>query len=276
MRLPKAEQLQPAPDLANPFLITRGNPSLRAQLTHSAGFDYITNLNPLSYTFWQIRGNVQVIENKITSSITTLPGGIMAQQYINANGAYSLDGSATFGFPLIRKQYGSGKVMASASYGKDISYLDGKPNTLGFFAAFEKLSLNLNLGDKWTASCEGAVSYKTSDYSTGSQTALFIQYYTANISYTLPGGMRLDTDCSWLLTGRQGGLPSSQTTSWNAHLAKTIFHNKAGELRLSGMDLLNNATGVSQTTGANFIELSQAQVLGRYFKISFFYKTVYK
>ena len=58
---------------------------------------------------------------------------------------------------------------------------------------------------------------------------------------------------------------------WNGFISKMIFKNRAGEIRLSVRDLLNQNQSVTRNTGENYYEDVKTNVLQRYFLLSFTY-----
>ena len=54
-------------------------------------------------------------------------------------------------------------------------------------------------------------------------------------------------------------------------LAKKIFKNKAGELKITAYDILNQSKGINRTSSDNFIEDTRSNVVPRFFLLSFTY-----
>jgi len=65
---------------------------------------------------------------------------------------------------------------------------------------------------------------------------------------------------------------SSRYTLWNVNFGKKIFKNKAGEIKLSCYDILDQNKSLSRTVADTYIEDSDTEVLQQYFMVSFTYK----
>lgn len=59
---------------------------------------------------------------------------------------------------------------------------------------------------------------------------------------------------------------------WNASVAKQLFKNKRGEIRLSVMDILNQNTNTSRNVADNYIEDVENTALKRFGLLTFTWK----
>ena len=64
---------------------------------------------------------------------------------------------------------------------------------------------------------------------------------------------------------------TNQYTLWNFNLGKKLLKNKAGEIKLSCYDLLNQNKSMNRTVTDTYIEDSNTEVLQQYFMLSFTY-----
>ena len=60
-------------------------------------------------------------------------------------------------------------------------------------------------------------------------------------------------------------------TLWNLNIGKKLFKNKAGEIKLSGYDLLDQNKSLNRNVTDTYIEDSNTEVLRQYFLLSFTY-----
>jgi hypothetical protein len=58
---------------------------------------------------------------------------------------------------------------------------------------------------------------------------------------------------------------------WNASLSKQFLKNKAGELKLTVYDILNQNKSITRNIGENYFEDNSTNVIRRYFLVSFIY-----
>ncbi len=268
---PTVDQLQPIPDLTNPFLVRLGNTALQQQFTHSLFTNYFS-FNPHNFRNFQADLNADYTTDKISPSTSTLPGGIEQIQYINVQGTWHLNTNITYGFPIGNRK-GNGSASLHGSYGHEPSILNGaenNTNSTGWGARAnanyhptEKLFLDANVATDYTA------ALYTQNKTQNTQTAQ--QNYGLECSYEFPGAITLSSAYNLQVTGAQTGLPAQSVSLWNAAIYKSIFSNHAGELRLSAFDLLDNSSNYTQTTGPDYLETRQTNLPGRLWLLSFIY-----
>lgn len=269
---PTTQMLQPVPDLSNPFLISLGNPNLKQQFQHGITFDYNSSgSETFSNLSLQLGGNITT--NKIVQSSTITAGGIQQLQYVNVNGTYDINSSLNYGFSLNKANNGSGQLSTSLEYSRDLSLVNRKKNVWRSFMFGQGINLNYHTGEKLEGGLSATVNYSRSWYSIEENlnTELFSQHYSANITYTLLFSIRVSSDFSVQITGKQGSLPGITITTWNASVYRNIFRDNKGEIRFSAFDLLNRNTAFRPSAGNNYIETQESNVLRRYFILSLRY-----
>ncbi len=270
---PTTDQLQPLPDLSNPLLVKLGNPLLKQQFDHVVNIGY-NSFNSTGFSNLLVQVNADYAENKIVPSNITLASGVQQVQYINVNGAYDAGSDISYGFPLSHSRHGNAKFNTVIQYTRDISFVNGVENTRKAFTGGENVNINYNYKEKLFVEAHAGINYTLSSYSIqqGGNTALLTQYYGVDFSYALPLHFNLSGNYILQVTGSQGSLPGKQTGVLNAVFYKNILNQNAGEIRLSGFDLLNTAGSFSQSTGADFIATQSTNMLGRVFLLSFIYR----
>jgi hypothetical protein len=72
-------------------------------------------------------------------------------------------------------------------------------------------------------------------------------------------------------TGRTDGF-NRNYAMWNASLAKDVFKNKKGEVKISVFDILDKNASVTRETGPNYVRDVQSSVLNRFFMLTFTYR----
>lgn len=270
--VPTTEMLQPIPDLSNPFLITLGNPNLKQQFQHSIEVNYISsNSSTFSNLSLQLGGDYTV--NKIVQSSAIIAGGIQQLQYVNINGAYTINGNLSYGFPLNKTPNGNGQLSTLLQYSRDISPVNGMQNVRQTLIWGQGFNLNYHTKEKLYAGLSASVNYSRSNYSIGSDlnTKLFLHNYSMNVTYVLPFSIRVSSDLAVQINGKQGNLPGRTITSWNASVFRNIFRNSKGEISLSAFDLLNRNAGFNRSASGNYIETRESNVVRRYFILNLRY-----
>jgi len=270
---PTIQQLQPLPDLTNPFLVRIGNPGLLQQLTHTLNATY-TDFNSKNFQNLQIALQGNYTEHEITPSTTILSGGIQQIQYVNVNGVWHGSSNITYGFPLGDQRKGNSSIGVRLNYGRDVSLLNGAQDvntSLGWGATWK---LNFHPVEKLFVEGTASVNYTNTQYSVnpGQNTNTWLQNYSVDASYELPGAFTVASNYSLQITGPQGTLPSKSVALWNASIYKDLLRDRSVQLRFSAFGLLNTVSNFSQTIGVNYKETSQTNLPGRILLFSFIYR----
>jgi len=270
---PTIQQLQPLPDLTNPFLVRIGNPVLLQQLTHSLNATY-TNFN--SHTFRNIQWSLQgdLAQHEITPATTVLAGGIQQQQYVNVDGVWHLSSNLTYGFPLGDQRKGNSSIALRGHYGHDVSIVNGSGNITTGMGWGSTLKLNYHPVEKLFVEGIGSVDYTGALYSifANQNTKTWIQNYTIDASYELPGAVTMSGNYTIQITGSQGTLPGKQVSLWNASIYKDFFRDRSIQLRLSAFGILNTPSNFTQTIGLNYVQTQQTNIPGRIILLSLIYR----
>ena len=270
---PTIQQLQPLPDLTNPFLVRVGNPGLLQQLTHTLNASY-TQFNGKNFQNLQIALQGNYTEHGITPSTTILSGGIQQIQYVNVSGIWHGSSNITYGFPLGNQRKGNSSLGVRLNYGRDISLLNGAQDvntSLGWGATWK---LNFHPVEKLFVEGLASVSYTNTQYSVnpGQNTNTWLQNYSVDASYELPGAITIASNYDLQITGPQGTLPSKSVALWNASVYKDFLRDRSAQLRFSAFGILNTVSNFSQTIGINYKETSQTNLPGRILLLSFIYR----
>lgn len=270
---PTIQQLQPLPDLTNPFLVRIGNPGLLQQLTHTLNAGY-TAFNSKNFQNLQIALQANYTEHEITPATTILSGGIQQIQYVNVDGVWHASSNITYGFPLGDQRKGNSSIGVRLNYGRDVSLLNGADDvntSLGWGATWK---LNFHPVEKLFVEGVASVNYTNTQYSVnpGQNTNTWLQGYSVDASYELPGAVTVASNYNLQITGPQGTLPSKSVALWNASIYKDFLRDRSAQLRFSAFGILNTVSNFTQTIGINYKETSQTNLPGRILLLSFIYR----
>ena len=266
--VPTIEELQPIPDLTNPYLIKTGNPNLTQQLTHNFSANY-SSFNAGSFKNWQVAFNGDLTEDQITSSSMVLAGGVQELQYVNVQGVFHLSSNLTYGFPINQQKNGNASLGLHGNYGHDISLVNGQENIAANTGIGGLLNINFHVKDSLFVNASAAIDQGYSVYSLpGSPSSETLnENYSMDINYRLPWSIRVSTYYNLQITGSQNSLPAHAVSLWNAAISKAVFQNH-GEIRFSAFDLLNSSSSFSQSTGVNYTQTQKTNLPGRLLLLS--------
>ena len=273
---PSVSQLQPIPTTSDSINFYQGNPDLKQQFTHSLRMLY-TNFNPANQRVMFATINASMISNDIQNSVVYLPanGGSKGSQVttpVNLNGTFNLSGYFNYGLPF-KKPKSNLNFITNVSYGQNQTLVNtqhsySKNTTLG-----ETLSWTTNLKDNFDMNLSSATTYYIARNTL--QPSQNLNYYTevvsAEITYYTKSGWLVAADFDYTYNGSRPAGYNSSVPLLNPAIAKQLFRNKQGEIRLSVFDLLNQNTSVTRTFTANYVKDTKTNVLTRYALLTFTY-----
>jgi len=266
---PTLDQLQPLPDLSNPYLLKLGNPNLRQSFTQQLQTSY-SSYNADGRNL-QISLGADLTRHQISSATTTLDGGVQQIQFINLDGVYHLNATINYSFPLFSPENGTGSIEGRLNYNHDHNTINGADNIIQGKGALGGFILNFHKGNTLFVDCEGSLQYLDNRYSLNrTQSESWQQDYNINTTCIFPFGITAGFTYGLQLRST-GDLPAQHAGLINAYLSKDILANKAGQLRLSGFNLLDAASSINQAVGQNYIETTQTNRLHRLILLSFIY-----
>lgn len=265
---PTIEQLQPMPDLTNPYLVLVGNPRLQQSFQHNLSVEF-SSFSVKALQSCQLNLEGGFTEHAIATSSKLLAGGVQQLEFINVEGNYHWSSSFTYGFPLGSK-FGNGSVSMHGNFDHQVGVLNGSEESMNSVGVGGGFKLNCHSSDKLFIDMNGTLDYTNNSYSQNPQKSTnLVQNYALDCSYDLPAAFGVSSFYNWQVTGFQASLPAHAVSYWNAACYKTLLHNHSGQIRLSVFNLLNGASNVSLSTGPTYIATSRSNILGRLWLLSF-------
>jgi hypothetical protein len=276
-RAPSISQLQTVLDESNRLNIRTGNPDLKQEFTHTFNLNYST-FNLTNFLYLNINAGASLVNNKIVNSTSKLSEGVLLTRPENLNGSQSYNFSGTIGIPLKRVTTGRRSPMnlnltTSANYGRDVNKVLDTVRFNYTSGLGQRLSFNYFIQDKLDLQANANFNYNDAHFSAqGSQSyKYFNQHYSIDVTYTILKRIMINNDFDYYLnTGRAQGF-NQPIPLWNAYISCLLFKKQNGEIRISGIDLLNQNKSINRTVNALYIEDTYTRVLQRFFLVSFMY-----
>ena len=273
---PGINQLQPIITTTDSINFSQGNPNLRQQFTHSLRVLY-TNFNPVTQRVLFATVNASMVRNDIQNAVQYLPSpqysrGSQLTTPVNLNGTFNINGYLNYGMPL-KKPKSNLNFITNVGYNQSQTLVNdssaySRNTTLG-----ETLSWTTNLKDNFDMNFSSATTYYIARNSL--QPKQNLNYYTevlsTEITYFTKNGWLAAIDFDYTYNGSRPKGYNSSVPLLNPAIAKQIFKNKQGEIRLSVFDLLNQNVSVSRSLTANAITDTKTNVLTRYAMLTFTY-----
>lgn len=267
---PTVSQLQPVPDNTNPLQIRLGNPNLKPEFYNTLSMTY-NNFSSVGARSLFAMLNINQVNRRIVNA-TTFDRGVQTTQPVNADGYYAVNGFLSLG-----RRIQSWKInlntSTNAGYSRGIGFVNGEANYSNNLSVGQGASMNSVFNGKFEFGLVGNITYQRATYSLQPQqnNAFFTNMGDVNIYWQLPHRFVLTSDLLYMSnTGRSAGY--NQTISlWNIGLARQLFKNKQGELKLQVYDLLNQNKSIVRNITETYVEDVQSRILRRYFLLSFTY-----
>ncbi|HMU45063.1 MAG TPA: outer membrane beta-barrel family protein [Chitinophagaceae bacterium] len=276
---PSISQLQNVLDVSDQLNQSIGNPDLKQEFTNNFNLNYRT-FDILTFKFFSANLSYTTTSNKIVNSIEnvingtdTLKGAQLTRP-VNLNGYSRIFSFVTLGLPFKNpKMKGSSlNFTNNISYVNDVSLIFKEKNIGKTLTINQGVGFNYNK-EKIDFGIKANVAYNDVKYSVNKQQnqKYYTQTYSADFSYTFKNSFIFSTDFDYYInSGRADGFNQS-IPLWNASLSKQVFKNKAGEIKFSVNDILNQNQSISRTAVDNYIQDTRSTVLKRYFMVSFLY-----
>ncbi len=267
---PSVSQLQPVTTTNDSINFSKGNPSLQQQFTHSFRFLY-TNFDMATQRVIFASINASTIVNDIQNS-TFYNRGSQTTMPVNLSGTYNVSGYFNYGFPL-KKPKSNLSFITNFSYSQSQNLVQDTSNFTRNTTMGESISWTTNMSEKFDVNFKSSTNYNIANYSLQpTQNANYItQTFSVEATYYSKSGWMFATQFDYTYSGNRTAGYNTSVPLLNPYIAKQFLKNKAGELKLSIFDLLNQNTSVSRTISNNTITDSRTNTLTRYAQLTFTY-----
>jgi hypothetical protein len=276
-RPPSISQLQEVWDISNPLNIRTGNADLKQEFTHNFNISYNSfNLN--NYVYVNFTLGASIVNNRIVNAISFIDDKIQLTRPENLNGTRNMNFSGTVGIPLKKTTTGRRSPLnlnltTSLRMNRDVSKLKDQLNYNHTRGVGQRIRVNYFIDDKLDLGANASVNYNDARYSVRSDMnyKYFDYRYSLDLTYTVFKRIMINNDFDYYVnTGRAEGFNQS-IPIWNAYISCLLFKKQNGEIRLNGIDLLNQNKSINRSVGDNYVEDTYTQVLQRFFLVSFMY-----
>ncbi|HYH56407.1 MAG TPA: outer membrane beta-barrel protein, partial [Anseongella sp.] len=160
---------------------------------------------------------------------------------------------------------------AGASRQQGLTLLNGAENKTRQHEISGGLRYNYHHGEMLDLSLSGNISRQQNRFDTGQDQRFINQRYEAAANLSFLRNYALELSFGYLRYSSDPGGFSQEIPLLDLSLSRYVFKNRSGEISLAVDNLLDKDLGVSQQAGANYIERSVTESLGRYALLSFTY-----
>jgi hypothetical protein len=282
-RPPSVTQLQRVIDNSNPLLLSTGNPALDQSTTHVLAIRYSVTAPERARSLFILLSatmtrnyiaNATVLPAKDTvlSDGTALSPGMQLTSPVNLNGYWNLRSFFTYGFPF--DLLGS---TLNFNSGLTFTRTPGLVNALGnisnAYALSEGFVLGSNISENFdfTLSYMGNLTIARNTLQAEANSNSYSHSASLRWSWMLGEGIVLRNDLKNSLTSGQSAGYNQNILLWNISLAKKLFRDQQGEVKVGVADLLGENKSISRAVTESYLEDTRNEALTRYVMVNFTY-----
>jgi hypothetical protein len=279
---PSISQLQKVIDNSNSLLLSTGNPSLNQEIRHFAMARFSTSnkdktSNLFAMLFFQATQNYIGNASFRTANDTIIYGqevkkGRQLTIPTNLNGAYNTRALVTIGIP-IKPIKSNINFNTGVSYNRLPSLINALTNTSNTYGINLGAVLSSNISQKLDFTLTYNINYNLVENSIQPEmnNNYFFQIGSLQFNWEFWKGFFIQNTVTYQDYNLTSSNVDSRYTLWNVNFGKKIFKNKAGEIKLSCYDILNQNQSINRTVSDTYIEDTNTEVLKQYFMLSFTY-----
>ena len=273
---PSITQLQPVTITNDSINFSKGNAALKQQFTHTLRFIY-TNFNIVTQRVMFASLNASTIVNDIQNSVIYLRGaglkrGSQLTMPVNLGGTFNINGYFNYGFAL-KKPKSNLNFTTNISHNQTQNLVDSQSNYTRNTTLGETIGWTTNLKEKFDVNFKSTTNYNIAKYSLQpTQNAnYFTQILSVEATYYTKSGWNFSTQFDYTFNGNRNAGYNTSIPLLSPAISKQLFKNKAGEIKLSVFDLLNQNTSITRTISNNTITDTRTNTLTRYGMLTFTY-----
>ncbi|MEX0773227.1 MAG: TonB-dependent receptor [Balneolales bacterium] len=287
-RTPSASQLQNVIDNSNRLRLRGGNPDLRQQYSHSIRTRFrMTDRERGSSTFLSLSATrtddyisqrTYVAQNdSIVQEGVILRAGSQLVVPENVGTSWNYSAYASRGLP-INALKSNLNLNAGANYTHTPVYVNDDLSQTKRTGVNAGLSFSSNISRQidFRVNYSGSYQFVDQENQASSIAISGNNYYTgrAGANFNLETGFGLTFSTNYNLRHNHGlGDDFSPTTMyWNLSAGYKFLPNKAAQLKITAIDLLNRNDDINRTVSENYVEDVRSDVLSRYFLMTLSYR----
>ncbi|MCF8374289.1 MAG: outer membrane beta-barrel protein [Bacteroidales bacterium] len=267
--MPSASQLFPVINNMNPVSMYQGNLNLTPEYRHNINAHWSV-FDQFSFTSLFTRFNAGYTKNKIGLSHTTNADYTQIIMPVNVDYNYSLSGMVYFSTP-IRPLGIEINIRSNEAWDKGISLVDSIDNVNTTMTHSFRLSVGNRNKDRWQLNVGGSLSLTNSKFSIADtlNNNYFNTTYFAEVGFTPTDKWSFELDGNIVNYNAKNLSESINIPLLNAGVSYYFLKGNKGSLSIKGYDLMDKSISISQTSGVNYIQQVESNVLGRRFMLEF-------
>jgi len=281
--LPTVNQLQSVIDNTNPLLLSRGNPDLVQNYSHTGTIRYMkTNTEKATALFFSAAytytHNYIANSTLIASRDTVLPDGTFLGQGaqlsmpVNLDGYMNARGLFTYGLPISKIKTNL-NINTSLNYSRTPGLINDETNYANSFTVSQGIVFSSNISEKidFSISYTGSYNVVVNTLRSQNNNNYFNQTAAVRFNWQFWKGFVVNTNLNHTYySGLSSGFDQT-VFLWNASLGYKFLKDESLELKATVFDILGQNNSVSRTVTETYVEDLTSNVLQRYFMVTLTY-----
>ena len=266
---PTIQQLQPVVDNSDPLNPFRGNPALRPGYQQSWRLHFAT-FDPGKMVGLFAFVDFDYITDAILDAVFT-EDFIRTTMPVNVSDNLSFRSDLTFTFPIVNLK-NRFSISGNMRELRGPSVLDEKEYDIIQRNLGGRFRYDYHYKEIFDFALSAQVARQKTKYDFGqADQTYWNKTFKAETNLTLGKYYQANGSFDYMVYDSKSANFHEVIPLLNLSFSRYVLKNKAGELKVSVNNLLDEALGVNQTAELNYIEQTTINSLGRYFMISFTY-----
>lgn len=263
-------QLQPVVDNSDPLNLYVGNPALRPAYVQSWRANFMT-FDPATFVSFFAYVDFDHTTNAIVNAQSVDERLVRTTTPVNVGRSLRASGNVNFGFPVTRL-HSRFNFGLNYRHEQSLALLNDIENQVDQQLLRGSIRYNFRHKEILDLNLSAEINRQATAYKFGQPDQRFInQTYTGESVLSFARNYQFTGTFEYLVyTNTNAGFRQTIPLV-NLGLSRFLLKGRAGELKLSVVNLLDKALGVSQVASVNYLERQLTNSLGRYFLLSFSY-----
>lgn len=270
VREPDIQQLQPIVDNRDPLNVYVGNPDLRPSYTQTWQVNYNT-FNPVSFISFFANVDVDYTTNAIVNAQAIDDRFVRTTMPVNVDKSSSIRTYMTLGIPVTRL---SSRVNISANYRGEnsVAVVNDMPGDILSQNVGGSLRYTFTYKEVFDITASARISRQNTQYESGRDDQVFLNNsYSAESNLSFLKHYTFNTNLQYFVYTNPAADFDQRIPQLNLSVSRFVLKNRSGEIKLAVNNVLDQVTGVDQTSSINYFERITTNSLGRYIMLSFTY-----
>ncbi|MGV8877957.1 MAG: outer membrane beta-barrel protein [Sphingobacteriaceae bacterium] len=279
---PSYTQLQPISDISNPQFPVEGNPALKPEFNTTLFLRYnkfsfetgnilFTNLS-FNTTQDKVVNNTLYLRARPTGRDSIYAANSTLTRFQNTNGFYAVRGFYNYSKPFDERKY-TLSFNGNVNYNNNIGFIDSEKNIGKNWVFSQGVRFRVSLTELMDTEINTNYTVNSTVNSIASQSLINTNAQTWNVGLNgknyLWTNWTLGYDFTKAFNNGFSSTIKSNPKILNVYLERRFLKKNMATIRVSGLDLFNENTGLARNVSANAITDTRTNRLSRYFLLSF-------